>query len=89
MCCARETVDVTEVRAGIVVGPGSAAFEVIRDLVYHLPLMVTPRWVRSLTQPIALDDLIEYLVRLPGHGATGGVTCTTWEVPRSCATRTS
>lgn len=58
-------VDVTEVRAGIVVGPGSAAFEVIRDLVYHLPVMVTPRWVRSLTQPIALDDLIEYLVRLP------------------------
>ena len=57
--------EVTEVRAGIVVGPGSAAFEVIRDLVYHLPVMVTPRWVRSLTQPIALDDLIEYLVRLP------------------------
>ena len=38
-------VPVTEVRAGIVVGPGSAAFEVIRDLVYHLPVMVTPRWV--------------------------------------------
>ena len=67
-------VDVTEVRAGIVVGPGSAAFEVIRDLVYHLPVMVTPRWVRSLTQPIALDDLIEYLVRLPATEEPGSRT---------------
>ncbi len=67
-------VDVTEVRAGIVVGPGSAAFEVIRDLVYHLPVMVTPRWVRSLTQPIALDDLIEYLVRLPATEQPGSRT---------------
>ncbi len=55
---------VTELRAGIVVGPGSAAFEVIRDLVYHLPLMLAPRWVRSRSQPIALDDLMEYLVAL-------------------------
>ena len=59
------SVPVTEIRAGIVVGAGSAAFEVIRDLVYHLPAMVTPRWVDSRTQPIALDDLIEYLLRLP------------------------
>ncbi len=58
-------VPVTEVRAGIIIGPGSAAFEVIRDLVFHLPAMVTPRWVRSRAQPIALDDLLEYLVRLP------------------------
>ena len=57
-------IPVTEVRAGIIVGPGSAAFEVIRDLTYHLPVMITPRWVRSRTQPIALDDLLEYLVRL-------------------------
>ncbi len=65
-------VPVTELRAGIVVGPGSAAFEVIRDLVYHLPVMVTPRWVRSRSQPIALDDLLEILVRLPEHEETGG-----------------
>ena len=65
---------VTELRAGIVVGPGSAAFEVIRDLVYHLPVMVTPRWVRSRSQPIALDDLIEYLARLPEHAETEGET---------------
>ncbi len=51
-------------RAGIIVGPGSAAYEVMRDLVYHLPLMVTPRWVRSKSSPIALANLLEYLVRL-------------------------
>ena len=59
------SVPVTEVRAGVIIGPGSAAFEVIRDLVFHLPAMVTPRWVRSRSQPIALDDVLEYLVRLP------------------------
>lgn len=58
-------VPVTEIRAGIIVGPGSAAFEVMRDLVLNLPVMVTPRWVRSKSPPIALDDLLEYLVRLP------------------------
>jgi uncharacterized protein YbjT (DUF2867 family) len=58
-------VPVTELRAGIIVGAGSAAYEVIRDLVNHLPLMVTPRWVKSKSSPIALDNLLEYLVRLP------------------------
>jgi uncharacterized protein YbjT (DUF2867 family) len=56
-------VPVTEIRAGIIVGPGSAAYEVVRDLVNHLPLMLTPRWVRSKSSPIALDNLLEYLVR--------------------------
>ncbi len=57
-------VPVTEIRAGIIVGPGSAAYEVIRDLVNHLPLMLTPRWVRSRSSPIALDNLLEYLARI-------------------------
>ncbi len=57
-------VPVTEIRAGVIVGPGSAAYEVIRDLVYHLPVMVTPRWVRSKSAPIALSNLIEYLLRV-------------------------
>lgn len=57
-------VPVTEIRAGIIVGPGSAAFEVMRDLVLHLPVMVTPRWVRAKSPPIALDNLLEYLVRV-------------------------
>ena len=59
------SVPVIEVRAGIIVGPGSAAFEIMRDLVLNLPLMVTPRWVHRKSPPIALDNLLEYLVRLP------------------------
>ena len=59
------SVPVTELRAGIIVGPGSAAFEVMRDLVYHLPVMITPRWVRARSPPIALENLLTYLVRLP------------------------
>jgi uncharacterized protein YbjT (DUF2867 family) len=67
-------VPVTEVRAGIIVGPGSAAFEVMRDLVLNLPVMVTPRWVRAKSPPIALDNLLEYLVRLPkSDGADDGI----------------
>ncbi len=65
-------VPVTELRAGIIVGAGSAAYEVIRDLVNHLPLMVTPRWVKSKSSPIALDNLLEYLVRLPQIEAAAG-----------------
>ena len=65
-------VPVTEIRAGIIVGPGSAAFEVIRDLVNALPGMVTPRWVRARTPPIALDNLLEYLVRIPEHPESAG-----------------
>jgi uncharacterized protein YbjT (DUF2867 family) len=57
-------VPVIEIRAGIIVGPGSAAYEVMRDLVYNLPWMVTPRWVRSRSSPIALANLLEYLVRV-------------------------
>jgi uncharacterized protein YbjT (DUF2867 family) len=55
-------VPVTEVRAGMIIGPGSAAYEVIRDLVNHLPVMITPSWVRSVSTPIALPDLLAYLV---------------------------
>lgn len=65
-------VPVTEIRAGMIVGPGSAAFEVIRDLVNYLPVMVTPRWVSSKSCPIALHDLLEYLVRIPETERTAG-----------------
>lgn len=65
-------VPVTEVRAGIIVGPGSAAFEVMRDLVSYLPVMITPRWVRSKAPPIALPNLLEYLYRLPQGPETAG-----------------
>lgn len=66
------TVPVTEIRAGIIVGPGSAAFEVMRDLVFHLPIMLTPRWVNAQSPPIALDNLLEYLVRAPCLAETAG-----------------
>jgi len=58
------TVPVTEIRAGIIIGPGSAAFEVMRDLVLHLPAMITPRWVRAKSPPIALPNLLVYLERV-------------------------
>ncbi|TDN52137.1 uncharacterized protein YbjT (DUF2867 family) [Buttiauxella sp. JUb87] len=60
-------VPVTEVRAGIIVGAGSAAFEVMRDMVYNLPVLTPPRWVRSRTTPIALENLLHYLVELLKH----------------------
>lgn len=65
-------VPVTELRAGIIVGPGSAAFEVMRDLVNHLPVMVAPRWVTSRSSPIALTNLLNYLVKLPRLAQTAG-----------------
>jgi len=59
------SVPVTEIRAGMIIGPGSAAWEVIRDLVNHLPVMVTPRWVFSRSTPIALSNLLTYLADAP------------------------
>jgi uncharacterized protein YbjT (DUF2867 family) len=57
-------VEVSEIRAGMIIGPGSAAWEVIRDLVNNLPVMVTPRWVFSRSTPIALDNLLHYLANV-------------------------
>ena len=54
--------EVVEFRASIVIGSGSASFEMIRGLVERLPVMVTPRWVSVLAQPIAIEDLLAYLV---------------------------
>ena len=51
-----------ELRASIVIGSGSLSYEMIRSLVERLPVMVTPRWVRVAAQPIAIEDLIAYLV---------------------------
>jgi uncharacterized protein YbjT (DUF2867 family) len=55
-------VPVTTLRAGIIVGHGGISWEMTRQLVEHLPAMVTPRWVRTRTQPIAVDDVIRYLL---------------------------
>lgn len=48
-------------RAGVIIGSGSASFEIIHNLVHKLPVMVTPRWVRTKTQPIGVEDVINYL----------------------------
>jgi uncharacterized protein YbjT (DUF2867 family) len=55
-------VPVLEFRASVVIGSGSLSFEMIRSLVEALPVMITPRWVNVLAQPIAIDDLLDYLV---------------------------
>ncbi|MFP4529769.1 MAG: NAD(P)H-binding protein [Halodesulfurarchaeum sp.] len=54
--------DLTGFRAAIVVGAGSASFEMVRQMVSRLPVMITPKWVRTPSQPIAISDVVEYLV---------------------------
>jgi len=61
---ARGRYHLTTLRAGIIVGSGSASFEIIRDLVEKLPVMITPRWLNTRCQPIAIQNVIEYLVRV-------------------------
>ena len=61
------TVPVTTLRAAVIVGRGSAAFETIVALVDRLPVMVAPRWLSTPTQPIALDDVIRYLDGVAGR----------------------
>lgn len=65
-------VPVTTLRAGMVVGSGSAAFETVRALVDRLPAMITPRWVSTPTQPVALADVVRYLVGVCGLAAAYG-----------------
>ena len=79
-------VPVTELRAGVIVGSGSLSFEMIRHLVERLPVMICPRWIYSKIQPIAVDDLLEYLVSAlssaPPTGQTievGGKDVTTYK----------
>lgn len=54
----------TTLRAGIIIGSGSASFEIMRDLVEKLPVMVAPRWVQKKCQPIAIRDILYYLVHV-------------------------
>ncbi len=63
---------VTTLRAAMIVGRGSAAFETIVALVDRLPVMVAPRWISNPTQPIALEDVVRYLAGVAGlDEATG------------------
>jgi uncharacterized protein YbjT (DUF2867 family) len=60
-------VPVTVLRAAIVVGHGGISWEITRQLVKNLPAMVVPKWATTLTQPIALDDVVRYLVGVAGR----------------------
>ncbi len=61
------SVPVTTLMAGIIIGSGSASFEIMRDLVEKLPIMIAPRWTKNLIQPIAIADVLQYLVEVLGH----------------------
>ena len=65
-------VPVTELRAAVIIGSGSASFEMLRYLVEVLPAMVTPRWVRTRCQPIAVRDVLRYLVQVLAEPRTAG-----------------
>ncbi len=67
-----ESIQTVWFRAGVIIGSGSASFEIIRNLVQKLPVMVMPKWVKTRTQPIAVDDVLSYLesaaeMDLPGN----------------------
>ena len=65
-------VPVTVIRAGIIVGHGGISWELTRQLVEHLPAMITPRWVTTRTQPIAVDDVVRYLLGVLALPQTAG-----------------
>jgi uncharacterized protein YbjT (DUF2867 family) len=67
-------IPVTVLRAAMIIGSGSASFEILRYLVNRLPVMITPRWVQTRCQPIAIENVLTYLVEVLNHpSATGQV----------------
>ncbi len=68
------TFTTTFLRAAIIIGAGGASFEMVRALVNRLPLMITPRWVTTRCQPIAVDDVIGYLAGCLAEERTAGRT---------------
>jgi uncharacterized protein YbjT (DUF2867 family) len=66
-------VPVTVLRAGIIIGAGGVSWELTRQLVEHLPAMITPQWVKTRTQPIAIDDVIRYLAGVLTRPDAAGV----------------
>ena len=68
----RDRVPTTVLRAGIVIGDGGISWEILRQLVARLPVMVTPRWVQTNTQPVALEDALAFLVGVLGRNEAIG-----------------
>jgi len=74
--------EVVEFRASIVIGSGSLSFEMIRALVERLPIMICPRWVRVKAQPIAIEDLLSYLLaglEMPGGSSKVYISSNAWK----------
>ena len=71
---AQSGVPVTTFRAAIIIGSGSASFEILRYLVERLPIMVTPRWVKTECQPVAISDVLYWLVKCLEVPETKGQT---------------
>lgn len=69
----RQHLPVTEFRAGPIIGSGSASFEMVRYLTERLPVMVTPKWVHNAVQPIAVRDILAYLLAALDRGPSGVV----------------
>lgn len=79
------SIETIEFQASVIIGSGSLSFEMVRALVDRLPVMVTPRWVATPAQPIAIEDVLDYLVAAselpPGHSRTyeiGGADVVTY-----------
>jgi uncharacterized protein YbjT (DUF2867 family) len=66
-------VPVTEFRAAVIIGSGSASFEILRHLTERLPIMITPRWVGTLCQPIGIGDVLDYLAGALDHPEVAGI----------------
>jgi len=66
-------VPVTEFRAAVIIGSGSASFEILRHLTERLPVMITPRWVGTRCQPIGIRDVLDYLVGVLDHPEVTGI----------------
>ena len=69
----REKLPTTELRAGPIIGSGSASFEMVRYLTERLPAMVAPRWIRNQVQPIAVRDILAYLEAVLGREDSLGI----------------
>lgn len=68
----RARVPTTVLRAGIVIGDGGISWEILRQLVARLPVMITPRWVQTCTQPVAIEDAVAFLVGVLGKDEAVG-----------------
>lgn len=72
-CLAAGGVPVVEFRAAVIVGSGSASFEMIRHITEHLPVMITPTWVNTRCQPIGIRSVLSYLIEALDHPTASGI----------------